>query len=281
MNATKFDALIRLLDDNDPEVLSHVENELTTLGTDGIGMLESAWEKAGDSLVQSRLEELIRKIQITHFTDELYKWRLGGGQDLTEGWLMLNQIQYPTLNVQKYRSEIKKLCNKIFLEFNPQMNDIERLCVVNKHIYMLMGFTGNYKEPERPENNYLSYLFDTKRGSSLSLTTLYQIVCQEMGIQLQVVNFMGYFALRYYRTNSHFYIDAYNKGMFFTPKQVQQFLQKLNADTNVAVYKPLSNIYTLLHLIHSLAQNYRKAEQVEKAEMFERLLKAIEIKIEG
>lgn len=280
MNDDRFNALIRLLDDPDPVVTQHVEDELFRLGPQGIEKLEAAWESVADALVQSRIEELISRIQISHYSRQLLNWRLAGGKDLLEGWLLLTQMQYPMLNVVKYRNELQRLISKIWLQLDSRMNELERLIAINKQLYSVERFSGNYKEPERPENNYISFLIDTKQGNSLSLSALYLIVCEQLDIPLQVVNFMGYYAIRCYRRNSHFYIDAYNQGMFFTPQQVQDFLKKMDAEQNVNHYKPLSNIYIILDLIKALIGAYGNDNQPNKAALFDRLLREIEIKLE-
>ncbi len=280
LNESKFKALIRLLEDDDPVVMEHVETELFSLGHEHITLLEKAWEDEVDTSIQSRLEELIYKIQVNHFTTEIYDWRMDGGRDLLEGWILLTQVQFPTLNVQKYRNEVNRLVNRIWLQTNPAMNDLEKLCVVNKLVYNLEKYTGNYKEPDRVENNYLSFLIDTRKGNSLSLSALYAIIARQLEIPLQIVNFMGYYALRYYQNSSHFYIDAYNKGMFFTPHQVQQFLKKLKTEENVYFYKPLSNIYTVLQFIQNLIKQHQQQGQAEKVALFEKLQKDIEVSFE-
>jgi regulator of sirC expression with transglutaminase-like and TPR domain len=280
MNDDKFKALIRLLDDPDPVVTKHVEEELFTLGPQGIEKLEAAWESVDDALVQSRIEELISRIQISHFSGQLLSWRMSGGQNLLEGWLLLTQMQYPMLNVSKYRNELQRLVSKIWLQLDSRMNELERLIAINKQLYSVERYSGNYKESERPENNYISFLLDTKQGNSLSLSALYLIICEQLDIPLQVVNFMGYYAIRCYRRNSHFYIDAYNQGMFFTPQQVQEFLKKMDAEQNVNHYKPLSNIYIVLDLIKALITAYGNDNQPSKAALFDRLLREIEIKLE-
>lgn len=280
MNEDKFNALIRLLDDPDPVVTQHVEEELFGLGPKGIEKLEAAWESAGDAIVQARIEELISRIQITHFSGLLLQWRLAGGESLLEGWLLLTQMQYPMLNVQKYRNEIQRLVSKIWLQLDSRMNELERLITINKQLYSVEKYAGNYAAPERPENNYLSFLIDTKQGNSLSLSALYLIVCEQLEIPLQIVNFVGYYAIRCYRRTSHFYIDAYNQGMFFTPQQVQDFLKKLDVEQNVNHYKPLSNIYVILDMIQALITAYGNDNQPEKAALYEQLLREIEIKLE-
>jgi regulator of sirC expression with transglutaminase-like and TPR domain len=280
MNDSKFNALIALLDDPDPEVARQVEAELTSLGLDGIPRLEQAWETISDGVLQQRLEELITRLQVGHFTEELYTWRQGGGGDLFEGWLLLTQVQYPTLNVQKYRNELNRLANKTWLETSTGMNDLERLSVVNRMLYGRENYGGNFADPDKPDNFFLSQLIDTKHSNSLGLSVFYLILCHQLQIPMQVVHFGGYYALKYYQPNSHFYIDAFNKGMFFTPKQVQQFLKKMKANENLNHYKPLSNIYIILHLIDRLIEAYKGQDAHNKADIFTQLRKDIDISFE-
>jgi regulator of sirC expression with transglutaminase-like and TPR domain len=280
MEKSKFEALVRLLDDTDPVVAQHVEQELMRLGTTGITLLEEAWERAQDATVQGRLEELIYHIQVNHYTRELYEWRLSGGKDLIDGWMILTQIRYPTLDAQKYRNEVKKLVSKIWLQLATGMNDLEKLVVINRQLFNTEKYVGNFEEPERADNNFLGQLIDSKRGNSLSLSLFYAVICQELEIPLQVVNFKGYYALRYISRTTHFYIDAYNKGMFFTPQQVQDFLQKLKADTNVNTYKPLSNIYIILHLIQAIADALTQEGKERQAAVYKQLLTDIEVRFD-
>lgn len=273
MEDSKFNALISLLEDPDPVVAHHVEEEFFRLGAEGVERLENAWERVSDEEVQRRIEELISRIQIGFFTSNLALWCENGAEDLLEGWLLLNQIQYPTLNVQKYRNQIQRLVSKIWLQLDPRMNVLERLCVVNKYFYQIEEYTGNYNDPDKPDNHYLSILLDSRKGSSLSLSALYLAVCQQLEIPLQVINFVGYYAIRCYRRNSYFYVDAYNKGMFFTPQQVKDFLEKMNADKDVENYRPLDNALIIYHLLYNLTYAYKQNEQEEKAELFEQLLR--------
>jgi regulator of sirC expression with transglutaminase-like and TPR domain len=142
------------------------------------------------------------------------------------------------------------------------------------------AYSGNYKDPENPDNNFISSVIDKKTGNSLTMCMLYAIISEELGIPLQIVNFQGYFALRYYSRDSHFYIDAYNKGLFFTPQQVERFLQKLGVNENVNQYKPLSNIYTILNLISAIIMLYQRSGETAAAERFIYLNSAIEISMD-
>ena len=48
MTDSEFKALIKLLEDDDPEISDHVENRLVEMGGPAIPRLELAWENEGD-----------------------------------------------------------------------------------------------------------------------------------------------------------------------------------------------------------------------------------------
>ena len=118
----EFHALITLLDDNDKEIFSHVSDKLFSLGVEGIPMLESAWETADNQLIQTRLEDLINKIQFSNIKDRLAKWIDKGGNDLLEGALLVAKFQYPELEENKAIQKIESISKNIWIELNPALS---------------------------------------------------------------------------------------------------------------------------------------------------------------
>ncbi|MCS7085187.1 MAG: HEAT repeat domain-containing protein, partial [Bacteroidia bacterium] len=118
MDEAKFNALLRLLDDPDPLVAEAVERELTAIGLNAVPWLEEAWERTEDEILQTKIEETIQRIQTAHYTQKLLEWRRAGGENLFEGWWILTQIQYPTMNLDALQSELKRMAHKIWLSMD-------------------------------------------------------------------------------------------------------------------------------------------------------------------
>ncbi|MCS7085186.1 MAG: transglutaminase family protein, partial [Bacteroidia bacterium] len=149
-----------------------------------------------------------------------------------------------------------------------------------KHVYHLNHYSGINGGDDNPDYNFLKTILETKRSNSLGMAAFYYGLCSELNIALQLVNFHGYYALRYISRDSHFYIDTFNHGAFFSPDNVVQFLRKIKAEPDLSLYKPLSNIYIILQLIRQLADGYKQSKP-ERTAIYERLLKDIEIKLPG
>ena len=58
MNNKELKSLVALLDDDDEEVVAHVEKKLKTLGTGVIPVLEEAWEQTFNPKAHERIEDL-------------------------------------------------------------------------------------------------------------------------------------------------------------------------------------------------------------------------------
>src|SRR5436190_1968727 len=97
MNQKEIDNLIKLLDDTDAEVFEQIEARLVTYGKDVIPILESAWSKSMDALMQQRIENIIHKIQLEALQHEFRVWSNSGGHDLIKGALLVARYRYPGL----------------------------------------------------------------------------------------------------------------------------------------------------------------------------------------
>jgi hypothetical protein len=62
MELKEFKALVSLLDDDDDQIVSHVQEKILSLGTRIIPELEQEWETNFNSQVQRRIEDLIHTL---------------------------------------------------------------------------------------------------------------------------------------------------------------------------------------------------------------------------
>jgi regulator of sirC expression with transglutaminase-like and TPR domain len=276
MERKKFEALLHLLDDSDETVIDAVDKELQSLGLEGIELLENAWERIENRTVQQRIEDVIQRIQFDHFSRGLEQWSSAKAPSLIEGWLLLTRFQYPTLNYALYQNEMSRLYNKIWLQFAPQMTLDWKLREINRQLFTFDNYKGNYDEPDKPDFLYFNRLIDTKKGNSLSLCMLYLAVCQELDIPLKIVNFMGFYALRYYSEFNHFYIDVFNRGLFLTPEQVKTFLNKNNIQIDLLEFETLTNVTAVARIARLLHDIYVNAKKFGKASNFERIALQLE-----
>ena len=280
LNDQDFRALIRLLDDEDPEISEHVWGRLMEMGQAGKERLEAQWEVEEDPDIQRKLEEAIHKINLSNLTKELLAWRMDGGRDLLEGWFLVSKFQFPELDFRKYRNEVNRLVNKTWLELNDRMDPVQKIKVINHILFKMEGYGPNKNRPHFPNANYINSVIGSQEGNAPSLGLLYLLICQQLNMNVFGVILPGYFILMYKDDKEEFYIDVYNGGHPFNRAALENYLKEVNLEEKPSYFMPTSNIYIILNLIRTALHDYQQQGRADKVEELEELLRGIDIRFE-
>ncbi|WP_257657286.1 transglutaminase-like domain-containing protein [Parapedobacter lycopersici] len=280
MDNKELDSLIRLLDDPDSEVFEHVEQRLLTMGPEVISQLESVWEQSFDVLLQTRIENLIHKIQFKDVLEELELWRLSGSFDLLQGLTIVNKYQYPDVDEQKIINQIEAIKRDVWLEMIYSMSAVEKVRLLNNVLYNGYGFSGNTSNYHDPQNSYISQVLESRKGNPILLSCVYSIIAQKLDIPIYGVNLPKHFILAY--TEDHtpvenkngvlFYINAFNRGQIFGRHDVIAFLKQLNLTPNDDFVLPCSNLDIITRVLRNLSTSYAQASNASKQAEIDQLL---------
>lgn len=285
VSENEFRALITLLDDNDKEVYAHVTDKLFSLGLEGIPMLESAWETADNQVIQTRLEDLINKIQFSNVKDRLMKWIDKGGNDLLEGALLVCKFQYPELDEFKITQKVESISKNVWIELNPALSPLEEAHVVNHVFFQLHGFFGHQTAQLDADLGYLTNLLETKKGNSLSLSILYLILAQKNDLPIYGVNLPYHFIMAYSRKHLSeeeladndqektvmFYINPLNKGIAFSRSEITHYLEQMKVKTHSRYFSPCNNLEIIKTLIYNQLSCYDQTGNTDKAHQLKEL----------
>jgi len=271
-NSKEISALVKLLDDPDPEVFHHVAQRLLEYGNSVVHFLETEWEKSLDTLLQERIENLVHQIQFTLVKEDLNLWYQSGAFDLLQGALVVNRYQYPDLDEQKVINQIEEIKREVWLSLQPEMSSLEKIKLINHIFYNNHGFSGNTKNHHDPQNSYLNQVLDTKKGNQISLAIIYSTIAQKLDIPVYGVNLPQHFILGYIDESKReegefgilFYINAFNKGAIFGKHDVDQFLRQLNLQAMPGFYAPCSNVEIIRRIIRNLISSYDNLGSKEK-----------------
>ena len=287
MNEKEIESLIKLLDDPDQEIASHVEEKLLSYGNDVINHLENAWGQSLDSILQERIENLVHKIQFQNIKKELELWYIGGAFDLLQGILIINKYQYPDLDEQKVINQLEDIKRDIWMQMIYDMSPVEKVKLINHVIYGTNGFTGNTTNHQDPQNSYISQVLESRKGNQILLAVIYSIIAQKLDIPIYGVNLPQHFILAYvdetpaesimvsgdlFEDRILFYINAFNKGFIFGRKDVDAFLKQLNLKPNEHFYEPCTNVDIIQRVLRNLISAYEKLSAVDKVRELEELL---------
>src|SRR6478609_2188734 len=140
MDDNKIKALISLLDDEDTEIVAHVEKEIMSLGEIIIPYLEKEWEHNFNPLLQKRIEELIHSMHFDLLRSRLGKWKEDGGLDLLEGMWLLATYQYPDLTFAKVKADIEQIYYETWLELKNDQLPFDQVKTLNNVLFGNLKF---------------------------------------------------------------------------------------------------------------------------------------------
>jgi regulator of sirC expression with transglutaminase-like and TPR domain len=285
LNESELKALISLLDDTDNEVVTHIRERLVTLGTNVIPVLEDAWSKSFDAVLQERIENIIHKIQFDSLKAQLKKWCEENSDDLLAGVILIARYQYPDLDENKVREQLNKIKREAYVELDKQLTPLEKVHVLNRILFDLYGFNGNTSNFHAPQNSFINSVLETRRGNPLMLCVIYSVLAQQLDIPLYGVNLPEHFILAYQEKNKTalyeytypeasvlFYVNAFSRGAIFNKKDIEQFLSKLNIRPNKIFFEPCTNADVIKRSLRNLAFSYQKLNETEKLYEIEELL---------
>ena len=265
-------ALVSLLDDEDAEIIQHVESKIKSLGTVAIPYLESAWGDSFNPVVQKRIEELVHTLQFELLQEKLKAWKKEEAKDLLEGVWLINTYQYPDLTYEDLKKELEQLYYEAWLEFKSEVHPLDQVKLLNSVIFNKLKFGANTKNFHSPGNSMLNVVLQTKKGNPISLCVIYMLVAQKLKMPIYGVNLPNLFILTYKEGDQQFYINAFNRGLIFSRKDIDNYISHLNLSPNDIFYDPCSNLDIVVRVLRNLLMAYEKLGHSEKMEEAKQLI---------
>lgn len=281
MGDKELKALISLLDDEDKDILSHVEQKIISLGETIIPYLENEWENNFNPVVQKRLEDLIHTLQFENLKENLTIWKQNGSVDLLEGMWLIATYQYPDLELTKLRKDLEQMYYEAWLEFRPEAHPYDQIKILNSVIFSKLKFSANTKNFHAPGNSMINVVLESRKGNPITLCVIYLLVAQKLKLPVGGVNLPNLFILTYKSEETQFYINAFNRGLIFSKADIDNYISHLNLNPLDIFYQPCSNLDIIKRVLRNLLVSFEKIGDAQKMEEIKLLMQAVSDEEEG
>lgn len=273
MKDNELKALVSLLDDEDTQIVSHVEEKILSLGTSIIPFLEQEWESNFNPQVQRRIEELIHTLQYELLKERIKEWYESEDQDLLTGMWLVATYQYPDLELIKLRQDLEQIYYETWLEFKPDLYPFDQIKVINSVLFNKLKFGANTKNFHSPGNSMINVVLETHKGNPITLCVIFMMVAQKLKLPVHGVNLPNLFVLTY-KDEKHdaFYINAFNKGLIFSRQDIENYINELHLAPQQSFFEPCSNLEIIRRTFRNLIMSFDKMGEHAKAEEVKELL---------
>ena len=129
------------------------------------------------------------------------------------------------------------------------------LAHLHEFLFEEMGFCGNTDDYYNPANSYLSTVLETRRGLPITLSLLYKLVAERLGLRSWGVGLPGHFLVAVEIDGSPLLIDAFAGGRVITPDEAHARLQEMfgpEMEWSDELLRPASNRHWLTRMLQNL-----------------------------
>ena len=272
MEERELKALVSLLDDDDQQVVSHVEGKILSIGKEVIPFLEHEWESNLNPKVQNRIEELIHTLQYDLLRERLQNWYNGKEQDLLTGMWILATYQYPELELEKLKQDLEQIYYETWLEFRPDLYPFDQVKVINSVLFNKLRFGANTKNFHSPGNSMINVVLESRKGNPITLCVIYMLVAQKLKLPVHGVNLPNLFILTYKDENHQFYINAFNRGLIFSKQDIENYIHELHLVPQSSFFEACSSLEIVRRALRNLVMSFEKIGEHAKADEVKVLL---------
>jgi regulator of sirC expression with transglutaminase-like and TPR domain len=272
MEEKELKALVSLLDDEDTQIASHIEEKILSLGTSIIPFLEQEWETNFSPLVQKRIEEIIHTLQYELVKERLRDWHSGAEHDLLKGMWIVATYQYPDLELEKLRQELEQIYYDTWLEFKPELYAFDQVKIINGVLFNKLRFGANTKNFHSPGNSMINVVLESKKGNPITLCVIYMLVAQKLKMPVYGVNLPNLFILTYKDEHHTFYINAFNRGLIFSKQDIENYINELHLVPQKSFFEPCDSLEIVRRALRNLVMSFEKIGEHAKAEEVKLLL---------
>lgn len=272
MQESELKALVSLLDDEDDQIVAHIEEKIRSLGKEVIPYLEQEWESTFNPGLQRKIEDLIHTLQFQVLKERLQNWYEDPEQDLLTGLWLISTYQYPDIELSKLKQDLEQIYYEAWLEFRPDLHPFDQVKVINSVFFNKLKFGANTKNFHSPGNSLINIVLETRKGNPISLCVIYMLVAQKLKLPIYGVNLPNLFILTFKDEKVQFYINAFNRGLIFSKQDIENYIHELRLTPQESFFQPCSSLEIIRRTLRNLVMSFDKMGEHAKAEEVKELL---------
>lgn len=264
---SKFRALMKLLDDEDPQVFAAVEREFLDGGDEAARMLEREIDNV-ELVVRKRIENLVSRIYLDKLQreyDSLLDFVSHPDFSLERALYLLAKPLYPNVDFASIESELNDLANDLRERIAALEDPYDIVQHVNDFFLSEMGFAGNSKDYYDPDNSILHRVLQTRRGIPISLGTVYLLVGRRLNIPVYGVGAPAHFLVKFVLEGKEFYVDVFNGGRIMSRKDAEESINDMGFSFEPRFLKTSSDLEILARSCRNLARAFSAIDEQPKA----------------
>jgi regulator of sirC expression with transglutaminase-like and TPR domain len=260
-------ALLALLDDPSPAVRRALQARFVALGPIAADLLQSVARGPDRSLARLALAHL-DELKISDPVADFRRFIRSLRYELETGALLLARTVAPRLDVGACCAQLDAIaarCRELIAEPSSAR---EKCRVLNRVLFHEWDFHGNVEHYTDPRNSFIDQVLARRTGLPLSLSVVYLLVAERVGLELYPVGLPGHFVVGCYTDAQPFFIDPFDRGVFRDARELFDLLRTRHLDLQLEDLAPTPVREVLCRSCRNLVNHYTAAGEHARARLF-------------
>lgn len=261
------EALLALLDDASPAVRKALLAHFAAQGEPARLFLEKI-VKDGSRMLAIHARGYLEELKFTDPVSEFRGFIRSLNYELETGALLLARTVFTTLDAGLSCQRLDDLaarCRELIAE---PVSVREKCRVINRVLFHENGFRGNHEHYTDPLNSFLPLVLERRKGIPLSLSIVYLLVAQRLGLDLEPVALPGHFMVGCYLEDEPLFIDPFEQGALRSPEEVFALLKNGPVAPKISDLAPATVREVLCRSCRNLVHHYTAAGDADRAGLF-------------
>ncbi len=129
------------------------------------------------------------------------------------------------------------------------------LAHLHEFLFEEQGFGGDNEDYYNPLNSYLPAVLERKKGLPITLSLVYKIVAERLGLRAWGIGLPGHFMVGLEMDGQQMLIDPFARGRILTPDETHERLQEMfgaEVEWSEDLLRPASNRHWLTRMLQNL-----------------------------
>ena len=262
-------ALLRLLDDETPEVRSVVIDKLSHVGGDLSEILPDVAAKLNTKELDI-LENILRTVRRKTLREEWLTPRFGSAAlendwELFESQLrLLSDFLHDGISLRQPLSDALDLLAEEFQSMYPEAATENDLRIF---LFEERRFKGNLKHYYDPRNGDLAWCISSGLSNPIGLGVIYMLLGQRLNMDIQGISFPGHFLCRIFEDGEAIVVDCFDGGKMHAQHVLIDPTKELTSEQRLHLQDAADLGTILMRIINNLIDVFRRANREEDMEL--------------
>jgi regulator of sirC expression with transglutaminase-like and TPR domain len=260
-------ALEELLDDASPAVRSALLAQFARHGRESVDLLRHLASQS-NRVLALHANWYLRELNFADPVAEFRGFIRSLNYELETGALLLSRTVNADVDVGACCSQLEAMaarCRQLIAE---PSSPREKCRVINRVLFHEHGLRGNSDQFTDPLNCFLDQVLLRRKGIPISLSMVYLLVAERIGLHLEAVGLPGNFMVGCYEESAPFFIDTFNSGVFLSASEVFSLLRQSSINVSLADLAPTPVREVLCRCCRILVNHYTAGGDLEHARLF-------------